>query len=113
MNLKLKRLVRTSSSEQYALFDLDQLDAYQQPETIGKLDMHYTREGLYGTVLLWGDLSRQLTQEQRRKFVRALLEEIAQPMGVPNEYVVEFFAPTLDDYEVFHNVAGDEEPDTE
>jgi hypothetical protein len=25
-------------------------------------------------------------------------------MGVPNEYVVEFFAPTLDQYEVFHNV---------
>ena len=31
-----------------------------------------------------------------------------QPMGVPNEYVVEFFAPTLDAYEVFHNVAIDE-----
>ena len=33
-------------------------------------------------------------------------------MGVPNEYVIEFFAPGLDDYEVFHNVtiddAGDE-----
>jgi hypothetical protein len=30
-------------------------------------------------------------------------------MGVPNEYVVEFFAPNLDEYEVYHNVgAGDE-----
>lgn len=104
MNLKLKRLVRTSSSEQYALFDLDQLDAEQQPLTIGKLDMHYTGEGVYGTVLLWDDASRQLHPTQRQKLVRALLEEIAQPMGVPNEYVVEFFAPTLDEYEIFHNV---------
>lgn len=111
MNLKLKRLVRTSSSEQYALFDLDQLDRYQQPETIGKLDMHYTQEGMYGTVLLWGELSELMDQGQRRKLVRALLEEIAQPMGIPNEYVVEFFAPTLDEYEVFHNVAGEEESD--
>ena len=27
-----------------------------------------------------------------------------QPMGVPNEYVVEFFCPSLDEYELFHNV---------
>ncbi len=34
-------------------------------------------------------------------------------MGVPNEYVIEFFAPTLDHYEVIHNVeleAGEDEP---
>ncbi len=30
-------------------------------------------------------------------------------MGVPNEYVVEFFAPTLEYYEVFHNVGLAEE----
>lgn len=113
MNLKLKRLVRTSSSEQYALFDLDQLDSDQQPLTIGKLDMHYTREGVYGTVLLWDDASRQLQSAQRQKLVRALLEEFAQPMGVPNEYVVEFFAPTLDEYEIFHNVDGEAEPTSE
>jgi len=106
MNLKLKRLVRTTSSEQYALFDLDQRDGRQQPMTIGKLDMHYTGEGVYGTLLLWDEPSRQMRADpdQRRTFIHALLHEIAQPMGVPNEYVVEFFAPTLDAYEVFHNV---------
>lgn len=111
MNLKLKRLVRTSSSEQYALFDLDQVDAEDQlPLTIGKLDLHYTGEGLYGTILLWDETTRQLKPAQRREFIYALLDEISQPMGVPNEYVVEFFAPTLDQYEVFHNVglAADE-----
>ena len=109
MNLKLKRLVRTSSSEQYALFDLDQIDNKRQPITIGKLDLHYTAEGVYGTLLLWDDVSRQLTFVQRQEFIRALLDEVVQPMGVPNEYVIEFFNPQLDNYEVFHNVAIDDD----
>ncbi len=104
MNLKLKRLVRTQSSEQYALFDLEQLDEDQEPLTIGKLDLHYTGEGTYGTILLWDEASRRLQPAQRRAFIQALLQELVQPMGVPNEYVVEFFAPYLEDYEVFHNL---------
>lgn len=113
MNLKLKRLVRTASSEQYALFDLDQLDAEDHlPLTIGKLDLHYTAEGLYGTLLLWDDTTRRFKPVQRQEFIYALLDEISQPMGVPNEYVVEYFAPTLDQYEVFHNVGiGEETPE--
>ncbi len=107
MNLKLKRLVRTSSSEQYALFDLDQVDEEDQlPMTIGKLDLHYTGEGVYGTLLLWDDATRDLKPTRRKAFINALLEEISQPMGVPNEYVVEFFAPALEYYEVFHNVGA-------
>ncbi len=109
MNLKLKRLVRTAYSEQYALFDLDQPDEAGAPRTVGKLDLHYTNEGMYGTLLLWDASMRTLRPRTRRAFVHALLREIAQPMGVPNEYVVEFFAPSLDQYEVFHNVTLDEE----
>ena len=109
MNLKLKRLVRTQNSEQYALFDLSQLDAQQQPMTIGKLDLHYTGEGIYATILLWDELSRRLRPNQRQKFIHALLEEISAPMGVPNEYVIEFFTPSLDQYELFHNLALDED----
>jgi hypothetical protein len=104
VNLKLRRLVRTPTSEQYALFDLDQADSEGVPQTIGKLDLHYTAEGLYGTILLWDEGVRKMRAGVRREFVHALLREVAQPMGVPNEYVVEFFAPSLDLYEVFHNV---------
>ena len=104
MNLKLKRLVRTHSSEQYALFDLAQTDEEDQPLTIGKLDLHYTGEGTYGTLLLWDMASQQMQVEHRRMFVQALLSELVLPMGLPNEFVVEFFAPTLDEYEVFHNL---------
>lgn len=108
MNLKLKRLVRTQSSEQYALFDLDQTDSNRQPITIGKLDLHYTGEGTYGTILLWDSASRKLKAAQRRAFIQALLRELVLPMGVPNEYVVEFFAPQLDEYEVYHNLDEEE-----
>lgn len=104
MNLKLKRLVRTHSSEQYALFDLDQMNADHQPTTIGKLDIHYTDEGMYGTILLWDEVSRAKGSTERKELVQILLDEISTPMGVPNEYVFEFFAPTLDEYEVIHNV---------
>ncbi len=112
MNLKLKRLVRTQSSEQYALFDLEQTDQEQQPATIGKLDLHYTGEGVYGTLLLWDESTRALKPAQRSDFVKALLAEITQPMGVPNEYVIEFFMPDLDEYELFHNVAVDGEAES-
>ncbi|MCB0045967.1 MAG: hypothetical protein KDD92_11080 [Caldilineaceae bacterium] len=108
MNLKLKRLVRTNSSEQYALFDLDQRGPDRQPKTIGKLDLHFTGEGMYGTMLLWDETSRRLPREARSSFVHALLNEISQPMGVPNEFVVEYFAPGLNSYELFHNVELDE-----
>ncbi len=107
MNLKLKRLVRTHSSEQYALFDLAQTDVEDQPITIGKLDLHYTGEGTYGTILLWDMASQRMNPERRRMFVHALLSELVLPMGLPNEFVIEFFAPTLDEYEVFHNLDAD------
>lgn len=80
--------------------------------TIGKLDMHYTGEGVYGTILFWDDATRELSSIRRENLIQALLEEIAQPMGVPNEFVVEFFAPTLNDYHVFHNLdRGDDSAD--
>ena len=109
MNLQLKRLVRTPSSEQYALFDLDQAGADGQPMTIGKLDLHYTGEGVYGTVLLWDEAVRKMQPTARQHFIRALLNELTQPMGIPAEFVIEFFAPALEGYELFHNVGIDED----
>ena len=117
LNLKLKRLVRTTNSEQYALFNLDQDDESSNAlNTIGKMDLHYTAEGLYGTLLVWDDRIIAMDSELRGQFVYGLLDELSQPMGVPHEYVVEFFTPSLDQYEVFHNVGlldEDDEDDEE
>ncbi len=105
LNLRLKRLVRTTTSEQYALFNLDEEEPSSNAlSTIGKMDVHYTAEGVYGTLLVWDDGIREMDSEVRSQFVYALLDELSQPMGVPHEYVVEFFTPDLEQYEVFHNV---------
>jgi hypothetical protein len=87
--------------------------AIGMPLTIGKLDLHYTGEGVYGTILLWDEASRRLRPAVRQKFIRALLNELSQPMGVPNEFVVEFFAPKLDGYELFHNVGVEDDEENE
>ncbi|MCD6290420.1 MAG: hypothetical protein J7M34_07950 [Anaerolineae bacterium] len=109
MNLKLKRLVRTPYSEQYALFDLDHLDAAQEPTSVGKLDLHFAAEGIYGTLLLWYDVAARLTAAQRRSLAETLLSEISQTMGMPESYAVEFFTANLTDYELLHNISEEEE----
>lgn len=103
MNIKLRRLVRTPSSEQYALFDPDRTDANYDPISIGKLDLHYTADGIYGTFLLWSEIVQDLPEDQVQAIVEATLEELAEPMGLPSFYAVEFFAPDLAGYHLHSN----------
>ena len=109
MNLKLRRLVRTPSSEQYALFDPDRTDADYAPLSVGKLDVHYTDDGVYGTFLLWKQAVEGLPPDQVQVLVEATLQELCEPMGLPVFYAVEFFSPDLESYELCSN----EEQDTE
>jgi hypothetical protein len=103
MNLKLRRLVRTPRSEQYALFDLDQTDDEYNPVSIGKIDLHYTPDAAYGTFLLWKDPAADLPGDQIHALVRTLLEELCEPAGLPAFYAVEFFAPDLESYALYSN----------
>lgn len=98
MNLKLRRLVRTPSSEQYALFDLDRTNEDYDPLSLGKIDLHYTDEGMYGTFLLWQGAIRDLPPEQVHHLVDTLLQELCEPMGLSSFYAVEFFSPTQGSY---------------
>jgi len=108
MNLKLRRLVRTASSEQYALFDLDRMDANYNPLSIGKLDLHYTDDGTYGTFLLWREAISRLPADQVSALVKATVEELCEPMGVPTFYAIEYFTSDLDSYALHSNdQAGD------
>jgi hypothetical protein len=109
MNIKLRRLVRTPSSEQYALFDPDRTDANYDPVSIGKLDLHYTTDGIYGTFLLWKEIVQDLPQAQIQAMVEATLQELAEPMGLPSFYAVEFFSPDLASYHLHSNDLEDEE----
>lgn len=108
MNLKLRCLVRTPYSEQYALFDPDRTDSNYDPLSIGKLDLHYTSDGIYGTFLLWKQPIGGLPPEQVHAMVEATLQELAEPMGLPAFYAVEFFSPELESYELYSNETEDE-----
>lgn len=104
MNFKLRRLVRTPSSEQYALHDQDQKGEDGLPVCVGKIDLHYTEAGTYGTCLLWKAPCESLSSEMLDSVVRDLVVGFAEPMGVSGEYVVELFIPSLDSYKVYSNM---------
>jgi hypothetical protein len=109
MNLKLRRLVRTPSSEQYALFDLDRTDGDYNPMSIGKLDLHFSGEGVYGTFLFWQEAIAELPDTQVHSLAEAILHEVCEPMGLPAFYAVEFFSPGLESYALLSNEPGDRE----
>lgn len=108
MNLKLRRLVRTPTSEQYALFDLDRTDDDYDPISIGKVDLHYTEQGLYGTFLMWKEAVEHLPADQVQLLVEAILQELGEAMGLPSFYAVEFFTPDLESY-LLHTSEDEEE----
>ena len=109
MNLKLRRLVRTPSSEQYALFAPDRTDDNYDPLSIGKLDLHYTSDGIYGTFLFWEQVADEFEPDQIRAVVEATLQELSEPMGLPAFYAVEFFSPHLKSYVLYSNETEDDE----
>ena len=108
MNLKAKRLVRTPHSEQYALFDLDRTDENYDPLSVGKLDIHYTPHGVYGTLLFWEEAWEHRSWDDLLEEAELLLAEFQTPMGVPGEYAIEFLSPTLKRYEVLSNIETEE-----
>jgi len=112
MNLKLRRLVRTPCSEQYALFDLDRTDANYDPMSVGKLDLHYTAEGIYGTFLLWNEAIAGMPTDQVHTLVQATVQELSEPMGLPAFYALEFFSTDLESYVLHSNEDADESGST-
>ena len=104
MNLRLRRLVRTPTSEQYALHNLDQKGEDDSPVCVGKLDVHYTEEGTYGTLLLWQGETSEVPPEELDSTVGELIGGLAEPMGVSGEYVIEQFTPSVESYRVFSNI---------
>jgi hypothetical protein len=76
--------------------------------SIGKLDLHYTSDGIYGTFLLWKQAIEGLPPDQVHALVEATLQELAEPMGLAAFFAVEFFSPELDSYELYSNETEDE-----
>lgn len=104
MKLQLKRIVRTLQSEEYALFDLDRLDEEDLPASLGKLDLHYTIDGTYGTLLLWRAPFAHYSDEELRLFVQEVMDEFNTPMGMPGDFLVECVRADEQDYKVYSNM---------
>lgn len=107
VNLRLRRLVRTPHSEQFALYRADaSTDA-----TAGKIDLHFTHDGVFGTLLVWDEELLAWDEEELEDFLRGLVEDLVEPQGMAEMYAVECFAPALETYRFFTN-AVDEETET-
>lgn len=111
MNLSMRRLVRTPYSEQYALFDLDRTNESYDPLSMGKLDLHYTNAGTYGTFILWESAIGGVPAEQLRALVEATVRELCAAAGVADYYAVEFSVSDHQSYALLcseHESAPDE-----
>ena len=104
MRVQMRRIVRTQQSEQYALFDVDQLDEDALPVSLGKVDLHYTGEGTYGTLLLWRAHFAHLSDEELRLAVQEIMDEFSAPMGVSGEFLTECVFADEQDYKVYSNM---------
>ncbi len=111
MRLKIKHKVRTSSSEQWTLFDLDQRDETGGPQNIGKLDLHYDPDMTYATLLIWSELAETLETDTIQAIIDDLVDEIIEPIGVAADYSLDFFTPSIETYKFYTNF--DDELDEE
>jgi hypothetical protein len=105
MNAKLQRVVRTATSEEIVIRDMDELDKEGSPRTIGKLDVHYTDEGVYGTLLLWPELVDGMAKADLDAFIEDdLIGELTGVIGVTESYNIELYSPDMKRYKLFSNL---------
>lgn len=105
MNTRLQRVVRTSTSEEIVIRDLDQTDKDGSPRTIGKLDIHYTDEGVYGTLLLWPEFVEGRAKADLDTFIQeSIIDELTGPIGVAETYNIELYSPDMKRYKLYSNL---------
>ncbi|HEX2909748.1 MAG TPA: hypothetical protein VH186_03000 [Chloroflexia bacterium] len=113
MRLRITRRIRTANSEQWTLYDADRRDVSGQMENIGKLDLHYDEEMVYGTLLLWNEFVSNIGEESTQAIIDDLMEEATGPIGVSATYSLDFFSPSLSDYKFYTNDEEYEEEEEE
>ena len=86
MTVKLQRVVRTATSEEIVIRDTDLTDKDGTARTIGKLDVHYSEEGVYGTLLLWPEFLDAKSKADVDAFIQeAIIDELTAPIGVAGD----------------------------
>ena len=112
LNLRLRRLVRTPYSEQLTLYKGDRRG---ESTIVGKIDLHFTADGVFGTLLIWDPELLAWEEADLDAYLRGLIEDLVEPQGMADVYAVECFTPALDTYRFFTNAAEEdaEEADEE
>lgn len=103
MRLRITRRIRTTTSEQWTLYDADRRNTQGEMENIGKLDLHYDEDMMYATLLLWNEFTSSIGEDATQAIVDDLMDEATAPIGVPALYSLDFFTPTLSEYKFFTN----------
>src|SRR3954447_11736655 len=117
MNIKLKVTARTAHSEEWAIFDLDTRDEREQAVNIGKLDVHYVDDQIVGTLLIWQEYATGFARAHAGSdvtldtLIDQILGEVSEPLGVPAEYGVEVYYPSVTNHYFVSNYAADEDED--
>ncbi len=118
MNLKLKRMVRTPHSEQITLFDADMRDENGDAVSIGKLEVHYLPDQIVGTLLIWQEYATGYarlhgpgSEDALDALIEQALAEVSEPLGVPAEYGIEVYYPSVSGHSFVSNYADEGEED--
>lgn len=114
MFIKLKRASRTAHSEEIAIQFADERHLNGDEVNIGKLDVHYLGDQIVGTLLIWQEHANAFSQAgsgiEIDEVINQILTEISEPIGVPSEYGIEIYYPSLAKQDFISNYA-DDEPD--
>lgn len=116
MNLKMKRVVRTPHSEEIAIFDNDTRDANDDAVSIGKLEVHYLSDQIVGTLLIWSEFAQGYrtthgpdSDETLDDVIDSILSEVSEALGVPAEYGIEVYYPSVANQAFFSNYSDEDE----
>jgi hypothetical protein len=118
MNLKLKITARTAYSEEIAIFDADTRDENDNAVNIGKLDVHFVSDQIVGTLLIWQEYATGFARthapgsdETMDTLIDDILSEMSEPLGIPVEYGIEVYYPSVQNHQFVSNYADeDDEP---
>jgi hypothetical protein len=118
MNIKLRRAVRTPHSEEIDIFDADTRDEAGDAVNIGKLEVHYLDDQVVGTLLIWEEYAQAFNRMQGSRLlmddlIDAILTEVTEPIGVPSEYGIEIYFPSVINHSFASNYSDDEEDQAE
>ncbi len=116
MNIKLKVVARTAYSEELAVFDADTKDESGNAVSIGKVDAHFVEDQIVGTLMIWQEYATGFTRTHGPgsdvtldTLIDEILTQLSEPLGVPGDYGIEVYYPSITNHQFVSNYEDDSE----